>query len=353
MENTLQLLPEWAPQEAIILAWPDKKTDWLAWLDNARQVYLDLIKAINQAGTGVILLIREQEIASFETLAGELQKVLLVSADYNDTWVRDYGFLTCQRANGLQPIEFTFNGWGNKFNAQKDNLINKNVLAKLCKLPLISFDLVAEGGALEIDQQGHLLSTSFCLLNPQRNGDLSLQQYAQMFSQSLGAKKISIFDNGHLEGDDTDGHIDTLVRFTPENGLVIQSAYNRPNDPHFSGLAALVEECRVKLPEHQIFELPLPEIYADDGGRLPASYANYLINNQQILCPVYQQAEDQQALKILAEAYPAYKIVAINCLPLVQQYGSLHCISMQVPDGTLKNDVLTQLNQGVSQWVEV
>jgi agmatine deiminase len=349
----VQLLPEWAPQEAVILAWPDQYTDWSPWLNEARQVYLDLMQTLNQGGTGVLLLIRQQEVEGFKQSAGELSKVLLLLADYEDTWLRDYGFLTCQSEAGMQPMEFTFNGWGNKFDASKDNLINGSILASLCKLPLKTFAEVVEGGALEIDERGHLLSTKSCLTNPQRNGEMSLKQYQQLFSKSLGAKTVSIFEHGQLEGDDTDGHIDTLVRFTPDKALVIQSAFNRPEDIHYNGLSALVAECKSKLPEHQIFELPLPYITAEDGDRLPASYANYLISNKQVLCPIYMQAEDELALKVIELAYPNYTIMAINCLPLVQQYGSLHCITMQVPSGTLKNEVLAQLNQGVSQWQAV
>ncbi|MFT5675821.1 MAG: agmatine deiminase [Paraglaciecola sp.] len=348
MTTTSRLLPEWAPQEAIILAWPDSKTDWQPWLHDVREVYIEIISAINRGGTGVLLLIREGEIAIFRKLVADNAQVILIRADYNDTWVRDYAYLTCSNGKGMQPIEFVFNGWGNKFNADKDNLINRQILANLCELPLQSFDYVVEGGALEIDQHGQLLSTQFCLSNPQRNGDMSLAEYRDLFKTSLGATRISIFEWGHLQGDDTDGHIDTLVRFTPDNGLLIQSAYNRPKDIHYKGLAALVRECQSAFPEHQIYQLPLPNILNQDGERLPASYANFLINNQQVLCPTYNEPEDSQALAILASAYPSHKIVAVNCLALIQQFGSLHCISMQVPAGTLKSEVHKQFKHGVS-----
>ncbi|MFT4994302.1 MAG: agmatine deiminase [Paraglaciecola sp.] len=345
----MRLLPEWAPQEAVILAWPDPLTDWQPWLPEVRRVYLQIIELLNQAQTPVILLIREAEIKVFQTHISPEARVLLVKADYNDTWVRDYAFLSCNSAQGMQALEFTFNGWGNKFDAGKDNQINQDVLARLCHLPLKSIDIVAEGGALEIDQHGHLLSTQFCLCNPQRNGKLSLDQYRQIFQQQLGATRVSVFENGHLAGDDTDGHIDTLVRFTPDKGLVIQSAYNRPADEHFSGLAALVQECQAGLPEHTIFELPLPLVLNQQGERLPASYANFLISNQQLLCPVYGEAEDQRAINILTLAYPEHKIVPIDCLPLIQQFGSLHCITMQVPVGILRPDVVHKFSHGVSQ----
>jgi agmatine deiminase len=349
MTSSMQLLPEWAKQEAVIFAWPDLDTDWRPWLHNVRQVYLNIIQALNAANTPVLLLIKEKEIANCQAMLPAQAKVLLVATQYNDTWVRDYGFLTCKSENGMQPVEFTFNGWGEKFDATKDNAVNRKTLATLCQLPIISVDLVAEGGALEIDESGHLLSTQFCLSNPKRNGALSFARYTEIFKQTLGASKVSIFEHGHLEGDDTDGHIDTLVRFTLEQGVVIQSAFNRPEDVHFSGLAALVAECQTALPQHQVFELPLPEIYNAEGDRLPASYANYLISNQHVLCPIYLQPEDELAMSIMQQAYPDFKIVPINCLPLVQQFGSLHCISMQVPVNTLKTDIVRRLNEGVSQ----
>lgn len=348
----MRLLPEWAPQEAIILAWPDAKTDWQPWLGDVRDVYLNIIQAINAQGTGVILLIRAEEVDAFNSLiacAAAPLSVLLVPADYNDTWVRDYAFLTCVTDQGMQPVEFIFNGWGNKFDARKDNKINQQVLAGLCRLELQSFDIVAEGGALEIDEAGVLLSTEFCLSNPERNGEMTRTQYRTVFEEALGATSVCIFEHGHLEGDDTDGHIDTLVRFTPHNGLVVQTAFNAPDDLHHQGLAALVAECQAALPSHQIFELPLPHIVNAQGERLPASYANYLINNKQILCPVYQQPEDDLAMIIMGRAYPHHTIVPINCLPLVQQFGSLHCISMQVPTHTLKPQISQQLLSGVSE----
>ncbi|GAA0355015.1 agmatine deiminase family protein [Bowmanella denitrificans] len=350
MTDSRRLLPEWAPQEAVILAWPHQDTDWAPWLEKARSLYLELIAAINQANCGVLLLIREADMADFQTRAAHCQQVLLLKANPNDTWLRDYGFLTCASEQGMQPVEYQFNGWGNKFDARRDNLANRDILARLCKLPLISTEMVAEGGALEIDGEGHLLSTALCLLNPERNGAMSLDQYQAQFKEYLGASRVSIFEHGHLEGDDTDGHIDTLVRFTPDKGLVIQSCFNRPQDAHFDGLQALVDECRTALPDHQVFELPLPEIYSAEGDRLPASYANYLINNQQVLCPIYGQPEDKVALEVLTKAYPAHNIVALDCAVLVQQYGSLHCISMQVPQGTLKDDVMAQLRKGVTVY---
>ncbi|MEP1447946.1 MAG: agmatine deiminase family protein [Paraglaciecola sp.] len=347
MTETYRLIPEWAQQEAVLLVWPDHNTDWQPWLEEVQDVYLNIIKSLNQANTQIVLLVRDNEVSNCLARLNKAAQVLIVKADYNDTWIRDYGFLSCANESGLQPIEFTFNGWGHKFDAAKDNQINQLVLNQLCDKEIKSVDLVLEGGALEIDQHGNLLSTELCLTNPQRNGNKTLSAYQQDFEDFLGSNHSLILRNGHLEGDDTDGHIDTLVRFTPDNGLVIQSAFNRPNDDHYQGLAALVDECRQVLPTHQIFELPLPYIVNLRGDRLPASYANFLISNQHILCPIYQQAEDELAMQIMQKAFPEFTIVPINCLPLIQQFGSLHCISMQIPCGILKPEILQSFVNGV------
>ena len=347
MKEHYTLLPEWTAQEAVLLVWPDVYTDWLPWLETVQSVYLEIIATLNQAKTSVVLLVRKSAIKSCKEKLSKEASVLLVQADYNDTWIRDYGFLTCSNGEAVKPIEFVFNGWGEKFPANKDNHINQAVLSQLCTLPIRSIELVLEGGAVEINQHGTLLSTALCLSNPKRNGLKSLEEYQQNFASHLGASKSTILQHGYLAGDDTDGHVDTLVRFTPNSGLVIQSAFNRPRDPHFSQLNALVDECVEAFPGHQIFELPLPNVINDEGQRLPASYANYLISNQHILCPIYQQKEDAIAIEKIQHAYPDFKIVPINCLPLVQQFGSLHCISMQVPEGVLKPEVLHSIEHGV------
>lgn len=351
MLNNYQLIPEWAPQEAVILAWPDSDTDWAPYLEAVQQVYIKIIQILSTNQTGVILLVRQNQISTCLAKLPKHLQVLLLEADYNDTWLRDYGFLTCQKADGPCPIEFNFNGWGKKFRADRDDKINRQVLASLCKKPIEHIDVVLEGGAIEINDLGTILSTQLCLTNPSRNGSLSLNQYREIFAQSLGAKETIVFKHGHLEGDDTDGHIDTLVRFTPNQGLVIQSAFNCPQDRHYVGLNQLVIECKSHLPSHTIFELPLPNVYNQQGDRLPASYANFLISNGTVLAPIYQQPEDALALSVLEKAFCNYEVIPIDCLPLVQQYGSLHCISMQVPVDTLKPDVIALFAKGVSQYV--
>lgn len=346
----MRLLPEWAPQEAIILAWPDANTDWKDWLNEVQTTYLDIIRAINQNDTPVILLVKPEEIGEVTSRLPPTARVLLVKSDYDDTWVRDYGFLTCQSDKGNVPVSFTFNGWGNKFDASRDNNVNAAYLSKLCTNSLVEVDTVVEGGALEIDAAGCLLSTRMCLENPERNADFSAEQYSALFLKYLGATQTHILNNGHLEGDDTDGHIDTLVRFTPHGDLVIQTAFNVPEDPHYGGLLTLKQECEELFPTAQIFELALPTIYNANNERLPASYANYLISNNCIFAPIYGEKEDKQNIECLEHAYPEFDIIAIDCRYLVEQFGSLHCISMQVPTNTLKQELHGVMSEGVTLY---
>lgn len=343
------MAPEWHDIDAVMLAWPHAKTDWAPWLDDARATYINVVSAVNRNNAGVIMLCAPEDVESLKALLPENAKVLIIPASYNDTWMRDYGFITCKDADGKgSPVEFRFNGWGNKFDASEDNLANQRYLAALCKAVLRSSPVVAEGGALEIDEEGHLLSTAQCLLNPERNDDMSLSAYADAFKDMLGCRKVTVLQHGHLEGDDTDGHIDTLVRFTPNKGLVIQACNNRPHDSHYEGLKALCDECALELPEHAQFHLPLPYIENEEGDRLPASYANYLICNNAILLPVYGEHEDAEAIQVVQKAHPNHIVEPIDCSVLIKQYGSLHCISMQVPTNTLKESIIATLDKGVT-----
>lgn len=346
--NKYTLLPEWADQEAVLLAWPTAKTDWATNLSEAQQTYFDLIRVIDDIGCCIVLLCHASELSKLKKKLEPSLKVALIGINYNDTWIRDYGFLTVNNRQKNIPLNFLFNAWGQKFASELDNKVNEQ-LADLCQHEMLHVPLVLEGGAVEIDENQQVLSTASCLFNPKRNGDMSAPEYIDLFKQYLGAKSVDILKHGKLEGDDTDGHIDTLARFTPLMGIVVQSANNRPADPHFNGLLRLYNELKKRYPNYKIFSLPLPYIENKQGDRLPASYANFLILNRHILMPIYQQEEDSEALSIVQEAFANYKIVPINCLSLVQQYGSLHCVSMQVPINTLKSEILAQAQLGVCE----
>ncbi|CAH9060601.1 Putative agmatine deiminase [Pseudoalteromonas holothuriae] len=344
---TFRLLPEWAPQDAVMLTWPHKKTDWVDILAEVEPVYVTLCQHISQMQLVVIVAHDETLKAHVSQLlsnAGvELSKIIFVVAPCNDTWARDHGPLTCANEQGELCIkDFTFNGWGNKFAANFDNAINKALVKHTahCTNQYQSFDFVLEGGGVEINEHGVLLTTSECLLNPNRNPNYDKQSIESLLEKELGAQSFLWVDHGYLAGDDTDSHIDTLVRFAPHNTLVYVKCDDQ-NDEHFTALAAMEKQLRsYKTTDgdaYKLVALPWPKsVFNDEGERLPATYANYLIINNTVLVPLYNDSHDAFALSQIQSAYPEHTIIGIDCLPIIHQFGSLHCITMQLPRGFLK-----------------
>ncbi|MBD1584751.1 agmatine deiminase family protein [Pseudoalteromonas sp. S16_S37] len=344
---TFRLLPEWAPQDAVMLTWPHQNTDWASILDNVEPVYVTLCQHISQLQSVLIVAHDEPHKLHITQLlqdAGvELSKIIFVVTPCNDTWARDHGPLTCANEQGELAIkDFIFNGWGNKFEAALDNAIN-GTLVKQTANPRNQYkalDFVLEGGGVEINEHGVLLTTSECLLNPNRNPEYNKQSIESLLKDELGAHDFLWVDHGYLAGDDTDSHIDTLVRFAPNNTLVYVQCDDQ-NDEHFEALSAMEKQLMsFKTSQGESYKLvPLPwpkAVYDDEGDRLPATYANYLIINRTVLVPVYGDEQDPLALSQVQKAYPEHTVIGINCLPIIHQFGSLHCITMQLPRGFLK-----------------
>ena len=350
---------EWAQQSAVIITWPHKNTDWASILDRVEPVFIEISKAICQQQQLIIVANNQtlkQHICQLMAAADvALEQVHFVIANTDDTWARDHGPITLiestyrdgnevnhtNKVPKSKLLNFTFNGWGNKFAAKQDNVINLALYHQLSAQGLLqtsvlaTFDFVLEGGAIESDGCGHILTTSACLLNPNRNPSFDKVAIDALLKKWFTAKKVLWLDHGELEGDDTDAHIDTLCRFAPDNRLVYVKC-DDANDSHFEVLEQMEQQlASFTTSSGQPFELiPLPwpsAKYNQDGERLPATYANYLIINNAILVPTYQDANDSLALAQIAKAYPDRKIVGINCLPIIEQFGSLHCLTMQVP----------------------
>ncbi|MBN2162237.1 MAG: agmatine deiminase family protein [Pontiellaceae bacterium] len=309
---------EWEPQDAVLLAWPHENTDWNYVLPEARKTFSEIIAAIER-----------------------FQKVILVGpktfdVPCNDTWARDFGPITIEQ-NG-QPIllDFTFNGWGGKFAAQHDNRITHNLqrLGAFGSTPVRTIDLVLEGGSIESDGEGTLLTTAECLLNPNRNPHLSREEIEQQLKDELGVHTILWLHHGALAGDDTDAHIDTLARLCPDR-TIIYVACDDPDDEHYAGLKAMEAELQA-FDGYRLLPLPWPKAKCDaDGERLPATYANYLVINGAVLVPTYHDDADQAALNVVQKAFPDREIIGIDCRTLILQHGSLHCVTMQLPKGVL------------------
>ena len=277
-----------------------------------------------------------QAQCQLEQLPGRVNTATVPS---NDTWARDFGPLSLATHAGFHLLDATFNAWGNKYDSALDNHINHRLDTGgyLGALAMHSTELVLEGGALETDGAGTLLTTRHCLLNPNRNGPITADWMEHQLAELLGISRIHWLDHGLLEGDDTDGHIDTLARFCAPEHIVYQGCDN-PQDSHYPALQAMAEQLaclttRVGEP-YELTELPWPEAIHDaDGQRLPATYANFLILNDAVLVPVYDLPQDERACAVLAECFPSRRIVPVACRTLLEQGGSLHCLTMQLPPG--------------------
>jgi len=341
---TLRLLPEWAPQCGVLLTWPAAHTDWLDILHDAESSYVEIACAIALRQTCVILCVDDAHSAHILArlqVRGVVEKNLrFIHADYDDTWIRDYGPITVSDGRQLLLRDFSFNGWGQKFSAACDNAVTRNLAARgVFRAPLSSIDLFLEGGSIETDGRGSLLTTTACLLSPFRNPHLDRSATESELKSTLGVERILWLEHGHLAGDDTDSHIDTLARFCDAQTICYVACDDR-DDEHYEDLAAMESELRALRDAdgnpYKLVPLPWPAgKYADDGHRLPASYANFLIINGAVLVPTYRDNADPEVLAILARCFPDHQVIGIDCLPLIQQHGSLHCVTMQLPAGVL------------------
>ncbi|KZN48772.1 agmatine deiminase family protein [Pseudoalteromonas luteoviolacea] len=341
------LLPEWSPQDAVMLTWPHKETDWVEILDQVEPVYVALCQHISQVQKVVIVTHNLELKAHILQLLSEanvdMTQIQFVDAPCNDTWARDHGPLTAADSDGNLCIkDFVFNGWGNKYASELDTQINSALCSQLAapNNQVQQVDIVLEGGGVEINENSVLITTSECLLNPNRNPHLNKEQLEEKLKVELGAKSFLWVEHGYLTGDDTDSHIDTLIRFAPNNTLVYVQCDDK-EDEHYASLQAMESQLKTfNTPNGEPYNLvPLPwpsAKYNNDGDRLPATYANYLIINDTVLLPIYGDEKDALALTQLQKAHPERTVIGIDCLPIIHQFGSLHCITMQLPQGFLK-----------------
>jgi len=337
---------EWHEQSAVQLTWPHAKTDWRPVLAAVTRCYLDMAKAISLREDIVIVtpepaLVREQLKGALP--AESLRRITFCEAPTNDTWARDHAFITLLAPDGPHLLDFKFNGWGEKFPSGLDNGISR----RMAKQGILKgqyeghLDFVLEGGSIESDGKGTILTTSLCLLAPHRNQPLTKEQIEARLLESLHAGRILWLDYGYLAGDDTDSHIDTLARFCPDDTIAYVQCLD-PDDEHYGELRRMEAQLQtfrtMEGKPYRLIPLPMPKaVYAEDGTRLPATYANFLIINGAVLMPTYGDPDtDLRAEERLREAFPRHDIVGIDCRILITQHGSLHCCTMQYPVETMK-----------------
>ena len=345
-EKGYRLPAEWEPQSGVQLTWPHAGTDWAPMLDEIVATYQEMAREI--AKREPLLIVAPEGTPTIAN--GQLSMV-----NYNDTWARDHGFITLvneepvpsptdnrkSKIENRKLLDFCFNGWGEKFPADLDNAINRHLYDEgLFRGNYVNhLDFVLEGGSLESDGKGTVFTTSCCLLAPHRNQPLTKDQIEQRLKNYLCADRVLWIDYGQLTGDDTDGHIDTLVRICPDDTLLYIGC-DDPNDKQYEELHLMEQQLRTFQTldgrPYRLLRLPTPRPIYDEGDRLPATYANFLVINGAVLCPTYDQPDlDAEALRIIGKAFPSRDIVGIDCRSIIRQHGSLHCCTMQFPEGVL------------------
>jgi agmatine/peptidylarginine deiminase len=340
-DHSLRLPAEWEPQAAVLIAWPHAGTDWAARLAAVETTYVALAAAVTRFQPLIVVVadaaLRAHVQAQLRGAGVDLSRVRFVELPYDDTWLRDSGPITLvDGAGGFQLTDFRFTGWGGKFGAEQDDAL----VAGLAQAGVFGqathqrIDWALEGGGIESDGAGSILTTWRCLV--QRHPAQSREEMSAILRGSLHAERVLWLDHGYLEGDDTDAHIDTLARFAPGDRIVFQ-ACDDAADQHHDELQRMGEELAALRTTdgrpYRLHPLPWAQPILDKGRRLAASYANYLIVNGAVLVPAYGDSADAEAARIIGEAHPGRVVVQVPCRPLIWQNGSLHCITMQLPAG--------------------
>jgi len=328
-----RLKAEWEEQKVVLMSFPHSETDWKKDLKGALSPFIRIAQAIAYSQAVYIICKNKNEISE---LFCSTDNISFIEIPTNDTWIRDYGYLSIEEGDKRKLLDFKFDGWGGKFEASLDNKVNKILHNKgyLGITPLEEIDYVLEGGSIESDGHGTILTTTKCLCNPNRNGGNTKETIERTLRETIGAKRVLWIDDGYLAGDDTDAHIDTLARFVNKDTITfVQCLDNR--DEHYKSLQKMHLQLKkfrtVDGKPYRLIPLPMCEAkYGDKGGRLPATYANFLITNSALLYPTYNVKTDKTAGVVLRSLFPNREIIPIDCSKLIEEGGSLHCATMQV-----------------------
>lgn len=343
MTEELRFPAEWEPQSAILIAWPNADTDWAERLGAVEDAYIALIAAITRFQP-VIVIVADDDVEAYaqarlQSNRIDMAKVRFVTAPYDDTWLRDTGPITLRDGEGFRLMDFRFTGWGGKYGASDDDRIIERLQADgvFGDAEREAIDFALEGGAIDTDGAGTLLTTWRCL--HERHPDATREALTAKLSAWLRQDRVLWLEHGYLEGDDTDAHVDTLARFAAEDAIVFQ-ACDDTSDPHFGELGAMAAEIAALRTRdgrpYRLFPLPWARPIRDGERRLAASYANFLIVNGAVLMPGYGDAADAKAAQVMQAAFPDREIVQVDCRPIIWQNGSLHCLTMQLPAGLVR-----------------
>jgi agmatine deiminase len=345
MSSTLRRFPaEWEPQQGILLCFPANGKDWPGKYRAIQWAFVEFIKKI-VAFEKIWLLVADEALKErvggmLEDAHVRMERVTFIIHKTNRSWMRDSGPVIVKNGNGREALNFNFNGWAKYTNYRLDRKVPERVAAEL-KLPIThvaykGHPVVLEGGAIDSNGRGSLLTSEECLLHPSiqvRNHKFSRADYEAIFEEYLGISNVIWLGNG-IEGDDTHGHIDDLCRFVnPETIITVVEANKKSvNYPPLQENLERLEKAKLENGQSpKILTLPMPETITFEGMNLPASYANFLILNGCVLVPTFNDAHDREALSTLAGCFPDRKVIGISAIDLIWGFGTLHCLSQQIP----------------------
>ncbi|MDD5052414.1 MAG: agmatine deiminase family protein [Sulfuricurvum sp.] len=324
---------EFEPQSFVQLIFPHQQSDWVSYLEEARSCFVNIATAISRYQPCLIVCDNVELVKKYFQ---SYDNLIFIQYQTNDTWARDCSALSVIDEEDDEPLllDFTFTGWGGKFDASHDNAMSSSISA-LYGVQMEKINLILEGGGVETNANGSLLTTTECLLNPNRNSHLDKKGMEKELKKHFGVEQILWLNHGYLAGDDTDSHIDTLARFIDTDTIMYVKCDDK-NDEHYEALKKMEEELKafrdIDGEPFNLIALPMCQPHFYDDERLPATYANFLIINDAVLLPIYNDPHDQEAIAICKKAFRNRDIIPIDCSVLIRQHGSLHCVTMQFPE---------------------
>lgn len=322
---SIRIPAEWEEQEALIVVFPPAKSDWAHSLKEIHLTYLEFIEKIAHFQKCMVICEDKKVLA---TALPSLQNIELIEMQTNDTWIRDFGGINVYKNGKRQTYDFIFNAWGNKFEASMDNGITQKLFDEgYLSGKLKNFDFVLEGGSIDSNGHGVMLSTAYCLFEENRNPKLSKKKIKKILMKLFGLKELIILKHGALMGDDTDSHIDTLARFVNKNTIAYVKCYDK-EDVHYKELRKMEKELHKT--GFDLVPLPLPHAKHFNDHRIPATYMNFVLLNNAVLVPTYSDAYDEEVLHTFRELFPKREVVGIESSILIREHGSLHCASMNI-----------------------
>ena len=311
-------IAEWSEQECLMLALPHKNTDWKPYLSEIIEAYKDFVKCASRFEKLLLIAPNDEDFAPFK----EFKNVEFFKCETNDTWIRDFRAIDVLENGKLKSLNFTFNAWGDKFQSALDNALNDKIFKEKFQTKLEKCDFILEGGSIEFNGVGVMLTSSYCLLNSNRNKDLNKEKIEEKLKDYFGLKKIIWLENGFIKGDDTDRHIDTLARFIDENTIAYCICEDE-KDEHYLPLKAMEEE--LMKTGFKLVPLPIPKPLFYEGRRLGATYANFVFVNNALIVPFYGDENDEIVRERLQNHIKNREVVGVDARVFLRQNGSLHC----------------------------